>query len=78
MAGALGRASHGRIAARSVVGNREEGGEGSAWLARLGAPRTAESPCSTEAHCKVTTHFSLPSSPYSLPSRTPFSLWRGQ
>ena len=26
-------------------GRREKGGEGSAWLARVGAPRTAESPC---------------------------------
>ncbi len=27
------------------VGKREKGEEGSAWLARLGAPRTAEAPC---------------------------------
>ncbi len=27
------------------VGNREKGEESSAWLARLGAPRTAEAPC---------------------------------
>ena len=47
-------------------GKREEGGEGSAWLARLGAPCAAELPRSTEAHCKVTTHYLLPSSPYSL------------
>ena len=52
MAGARGRASHGRIAVRSPTeahcpfqGKREEGGESSAWLARVGAPRTAESPC---------------------------------
>ena len=52
MAGALGRASHGRIAVRPITeahcffqGKREEGEECSAWLARVGAPRTAESPC---------------------------------
>ena len=28
-----------------MVGKREKGEEGSAWLARVGAPRTAESPC---------------------------------
>ena len=52
MAGARGRAPHGRIAVRPLCvnhsvlqGMREKGGEGSAWLARVGAPRTAESPC---------------------------------
>ena len=29
----------------TIVGRREKGEEGSAWLARVGAPRTAESPC---------------------------------
>ena len=40
VAGALGRASVGEREPRmhTKVGNREEGGEGSAWLARLGAP----------------------------------------
>ena len=48
------------------VGNREKRVESSAWPARLGAPRTAIRPCSTEAHCKVTTHYILLPSPYSL------------
>ena len=72
-------------------------GEGSAWLARLGAParrfrraspvceshstlyRTAILPCSTEAHCKVSTHYFLPSPPYSLQKniRGPFVSIRG-
>ena len=46
--------------------NREERVESSAWPARLGAPRTAIQPCSTEAHCIVTTHYILLPSPYSL------------
>ena len=72
-------------------------GEGSAWMARLGAParrfrraapvceshstlyRTAILPCSTEAHCKVSTHYFLPSPPYSLQKniRGPFVSIRG-
>ena len=65
------------------VGRREKGEEGSAWMARVGAPRTAEAarplckslsvlckarhlPCPTDAHCIVSTHFSLHSPPYSL------------
>ena len=46
--------------------NREKRVECSAWPARLGAPRTAIRPCSTEAHCIVTTHYILLPSPYSL------------
>ena len=39
MVGARGRAPRGDSAVRYPdVGNREENGEGSAWLARVGAP----------------------------------------
>ena len=88
------------------VESREKKVEGSAWLARVGAPRTAESPCdpcvnhllssiarqnrratyngsplqsghalhstfsslssTLDAHCKVSTHYFLLSSPYPL------------
>ena len=48
------------------VENREKRVESSAWPARLGAPRTATQPCSSEAHCIVSTHYILPSSPSSL------------
>ena len=52
MAGALERASHGDSAVRYVRIKKSEGrekkGEGSAWLARLGAPRTAILPCDTK------------------------------
>ena len=46
--GARGRASHMRpvtVAHCFFQGKREEGGESSAWLARVGAPRTALLPC---------------------------------
>ena len=47
-------------------------------------PSTARQflPCSTDAHCKVTTHYFLPSSPYSLQktkyglSSIRFSFWQ--
>ena len=49
MAGALGRAPRGDSAVRYPgVGSREKNGEGSAWLARLGAPRAAVPPCGPE------------------------------
>ena len=54
MAGALGRASHGRIAVRSLCESFSD------------LYRAAESPRSTEAHCIVATHYLLLSSPYSL------------
>ena len=53
----------------SKVGNREKNVESSAWPARLGAPRTAIRPCSTEAHCIVSTHYFLLPPLYSLLNR---------
>ena len=63
------------------VGKRERGEESSAWLARLGAPRTAESPCDPCVNPSLTSTCAAPAalngrplhSVHALPS-TLFSL----
>ena len=55
MAGALGRASHGDFAVRSIYVFLSV-----TYLRGIIVPR------STDAHCIVATHYLLPSSPFSL------------
>ena len=44
----LRRIPRGTFTMGTLVGSWEENGEGSAWLARVGAPRAAVPPCGTQ------------------------------